>query len=110
MVVIHGLVSFSVWQTLSWVRLGLGKCDTDSWVGGGPYIVNVVARRIYGGDSWLGGGPNMVNAVARRIYGDDPWVGGGPYMVNTVAGRIYGGDPWVGEFCVWQTSSWVRLG
>jgi hypothetical protein len=37
-----------VWQTLSWVRLGSGKCDTDSWVGGGAYMVNVVARRIAG--------------------------------------------------------------
>jgi hypothetical protein len=30
--------------------------------------VNLVARRIYGGDPWIGGGPYMVNAVARRIY------------------------------------------
>jgi hypothetical protein len=46
MVVIHGLVNFGVWRSLSWVRLGQGKCDTDPWVGGGPYMVNVVARRI----------------------------------------------------------------
>jgi hypothetical protein len=47
MVVIHGLVNFGVWQSLSWVRLGQGKPDTDPWVGGGPYMVNAVARRIY---------------------------------------------------------------
>ncbi len=100
MVVIHGLVNFGVWQSLSWVRLGQGKRDTDPWVGGGPYMVNVVARRINGGDPLVCGGPYMVNAVA-RIYGGDPWVGGGPYMVNAVARRIYGGDPWVGElWCV----------
>ncbi len=68
----HGLVSFCVWQILSWARLGSGKCDTDSWVGGGPYMVNAVARRIYDGDPWVGGGPYMVNVVARRIYGGDP--------------------------------------
>jgi hypothetical protein len=68
-VVIHGLVKFGVWQSLSWVRLGQGKCDTDPWVSGSPYMVNAVARRIYGG------GPYMVNAVARGIYGGDPWVG-----------------------------------
>jgi hypothetical protein len=50
MVVIHGLVNFGVWQSLSWVRLGQGKRDNDPWVGGGPYMVNAVARRIYGGD------------------------------------------------------------
>ncbi len=70
--VIHGLVNLGVWQSLSWVRLGQGKRDTDSWVGGGPYMVNAVARSIYGGDPWVGGGPYMVNAVARRIYGGDP--------------------------------------
>jgi hypothetical protein len=75
MVVIHGLVNFGVWQSLSWVRLGQSKRDTDPWVGGGPYMVNAVARRIYGGDPWVGGGSCMVNAVARRIYGGDPWVG-----------------------------------
>jgi hypothetical protein len=80
MVVIHGLVNFGVWQSLSRVRLGQGKGDTDPWVGGGPYMVNAVARRIYGGDPWVGGGPYMVNAVARRISGGDPWVGGSPYM------------------------------
>ncbi len=74
MVVIRGLVSFGVWQSLSWVRLGQGKCDFDPWVGGGPYMVNAVARRIYGGDLWVGGGSYMVNAVARRIYGADPWI------------------------------------
>jgi hypothetical protein len=101
MVVIHGLVNFGVWQSLSWVRLGQGKCDTYPWVGGGPYMVNVVAGRIYGGDPWVGGSPYLVNAVARRIYGGDPWVGGGPYMVKAVARKIYGGDPWVGElWCV----------
>jgi hypothetical protein len=101
MVVIHGLVNFGVWQSLSWVWLGQGKRDTDPWVSVGPYMVNAVARRIYGGKPWVGGGPYMVNAVARRIYGGDPWVGGGPYMVNTVARRIYGGDPRVGElWCV----------
>jgi hypothetical protein len=73
--VIHGLVNFGVWQSLSWVRLGKGKRDTDPWVGGGPYMVNGVARRIYGGDPWVGSGQYMVNAVARRIYGGDPWVG-----------------------------------
>jgi hypothetical protein len=26
------------------VRLGSGKCDTDSWVGGGPYMVNAVLK------------------------------------------------------------------
>jgi hypothetical protein len=46
MVVIHGLVNFCVWQTLSWVRLGSGNCDTDSWVGGSTCMVNAVARRI----------------------------------------------------------------
>ncbi len=55
MVVIHGLVNFGVWQSLSWVRLGQGKCDTDPWVGGSPYMVNTVARRIYGGDSLFWG-------------------------------------------------------
>jgi hypothetical protein len=50
-VVIHGLVNFSVWQLLSWVRLDQGKCDADPCVGGGPYMVNAVARRIYDGDS-----------------------------------------------------------
>ncbi len=40
--VIHGLVNFGVWQSLSWVRLGQGKRDTDPWVGGGPYMVNAV--------------------------------------------------------------------
>ncbi len=34
------------------VRLDQGKRDTDPWVGGGPYMVNAVARRIYSGDSW----------------------------------------------------------
>ncbi len=98
---IHGLVNFGVWQSLSLVRLGQGKHDTDPCVGGGPYMVNAVARRIYGSDPWAGGDPYMVNAVARRIYGGDPWVGGGPFMVNAVARRIYGGDPWVGElWCV----------
>ncbi len=39
--------------------------------------MNAVARRIYvyGGDPWIGGGPYMVKAVARRMYGGDPWVG-----------------------------------
>ncbi len=41
---IHGFVNFGVWQSLSWVRLGQGKRDTDPWVGGGPYMVNAVAR------------------------------------------------------------------
>jgi hypothetical protein len=54
-VVIHGLVNFGVWQSLSWVRLGQGKRDTDPWVGGSPYMVNAVARRIYGGDSLFWG-------------------------------------------------------
>ncbi len=31
--------------------------------------MNTVARRIFGGDPWIGGGPYMVNAVAKRIYG-----------------------------------------
>ncbi len=52
MVVNHGLVNFGVWQVLSWVRFGQGKRDTGPWVGGSPYMVNTVARRIYGGDSW----------------------------------------------------------
>ncbi len=39
MVVIHGLVNFGVWQSLSWVRLGQGKRDTDPGVGGSPYTV-----------------------------------------------------------------------
>ncbi len=77
---IHGLENFGVWQSLSWVRLGQGKRDTDPWDGGSPYMVNAIARRINGGDPWVGGGPYMVNAVARRIYGGDPWVDGGPYM------------------------------
>ena len=27
-----------------------------------------------GGNPWVGGGSYMVNTVARRIYGGDPWV------------------------------------
>jgi hypothetical protein len=53
-VVIHGLVNFGVWQSLSWIRLGQGKRDTDPWVGGSPYMVNAVARRIYGVDPQVG--------------------------------------------------------
>jgi hypothetical protein len=30
-------------------------------------MVNAVARRIHGGDPWVGDGPYMVNVVARRI-------------------------------------------
>jgi hypothetical protein len=29
--------------------------------------VNAVARRLSGGDSWVGGGPCLVNAVAGRL-------------------------------------------
>ena len=43
--------------------------------GGGPCLVNAVARRLSGGDSWVGGGPCLVNAVARRLSGGDSWVG-----------------------------------
>ena len=34
----------------------------------------VVTFGEHGGDPWIGGGPYMVNPVARRIYGGDPWV------------------------------------
>jgi hypothetical protein len=39
------------------------------WVGGGPCLVNAVARRLNSGGSWVGGGPCLVNAVARRLNG-----------------------------------------
>ncbi len=48
----------------------------DSWVDGGPGLVNAVARMLSGGDSWFGGGPCLVNAVARRFNGGGSWVGG----------------------------------
>ncbi len=56
---------------------------THPWVGGGPCLVNAVARRLSGGDSWVGGSPCLVNVVARRLSdGGDSWVGGGPCLVT----------------------------
>ncbi len=49
-----------MWQSLSWVGLGQGKRDTDPQVCGGPYMVNAVARRIYGGDSLFWGKCNRI--------------------------------------------------
>jgi hypothetical protein len=50
-------------------------CQNHPWVGGGPCLVNVVARRLNGGGSWVGGGPCLVNAVARRLNSGSSWVG-----------------------------------
>ncbi len=82
------------------------------WVGGGPCLVNAVARRLNGGGgSWVGGGPCLANAVARKLSGGGSWVGGGPCLVNAVARRLNGGDSWVGELVgvADVMKGWVRL-
>ncbi len=48
--------------------------NNHPWVGGGPCLVNAVARRLSGGGSWVGVGPCLVNAVARRLNGGGSWV------------------------------------
>ncbi len=50
-------------------------CHNHLWVGGGPCLVNGVARRLNGGGSWVCGGPCLVNAVARRLNCGGSWVG-----------------------------------
>ena len=54
--------------------------------GGGPCLVNAVARRLNGGDSWVGGSPCLVNAVARRLSGSGSWVGGLVGVADVIKG------------------------